>query len=248
MIKQNQQPQVLLFADEDFIGGLNRPTTYYPEVKKQVELGNLIVADLSSASSYTLDVSPIGDGSDLYLLNKYNGRYLKATNGDLLNTLIDDQSIALKEALVRLGAKHIVIEESTSEVEKNEKDATAEGGKKFLEIIANAHITWNLSVDIKTKIEYKNDQNRAVDYQKVEEFYSKHGLIGDTKLEMWLDRLKEKGSLSGTESYTVTYLSEVENAINVSLAINAKIFSSKLDFNSLHSHKYKKEKTLTVIF
>lgn len=76
MIKQNQQPQVLLFADEDFIGGLNRPTTYYPEVKKQVELGNLIVADLSSASSYTLDVSPIGDGSDLYLLNKYNGRYL----------------------------------------------------------------------------------------------------------------------------------------------------------------------------
>lgn len=248
MIKQNQQSQVLLFADEDFIGGLNRPTTYYPEVKKQVELGNLIVADLLSAKNYTLDVPPIGDGSDLYLLNKYNGSYLKATNGDLLNKLIDDQSFAVKEALIYLGAKHIVIKESTSDVEKKEIDANANGGKNSLEIKANAHITWNLSVDIKTKIEFKDDQNRASDHQFARDWCHKHGLKGDTKIEMWLDRLEKKGSLSGTESYTVTYLSEVENAINVSLAINAKIFSSKLDFNSLHSHKYKKEKTLTVIF
>lgn len=248
MIKRKQQPQVLLFADEDFIGGLNRPTTYYPEVKKQVELGNLIVADLLSAKRYTLDVPPIGDGSDLYLFNKYNGSYLKATNGDLLNKLIDDQSIAIKEALIYLGAKHIVIKESTTDITKTDLDLNGETDAKALEIKANAHITWNLSVDIKTKIEYKDEQNKAVDYQTANDYCSKHGLKGDTKIKMWLDRLEKKGSLSGTESYTVTYLSEVENAINVSLAINAKIFSSKLDFNSLHSHKYKKEKTLTVIF
>lgn len=246
--KNKQHPQVLLFADEDFIYGLNRPQTYYPDVKNQIDLGNLIVDNLLNSSKYKLDSNPIGDGSDLYIYNRYCGRYLKSTNSDLLITLIGDQNYAVKEALVCLGAKHIVIREESQNV--NDRSVTVENntGSKAVKVDASAHVSWNLSVDIKSQIEYINAENHPLSHDKIENFLCEHGLIGDTKLEMLLARLKERGSLSGTEKYEVSYLSEVKNAVDVSLAIKARIFNEKLDFDYQKTQKCSIKKMLEVTF
>lgn len=249
MDKMNEQhPQVLLFANEDFIYGLNRH--YYPDVEKQVGLGNLRVESLSNSSKYNLDHNPIGDGSDMYIYNKYKycGIYLKSTSSDLLKTLIVDQSIAVQEAFIRMGAKHITICEETTDEDKTSIDVNSDTGYKSVGVRANAHILWDKSVDIKSKIEFQDNDNHPSTIDEVERFLNDYGLIGDAKLEMLFGRLKERRTLSGKEKYEVSYLSEVDNTINVALAINAVIFSEKLDFSHEHNHKYSIKKVIEVAF
>lgn len=241
-------PQVLLFADEDLVGGLNRQQTYYPEIKRQVDLGNLMVAEYSNSHLFKIDTPPVADGSDLYVYNKYSGVYIKSTSQDLLNKLIEDQSIAVKETLVRMGAKHIVISEGQHNADKSKIKGDADVKTPVTSVKVNSELSWNRSVDVDSKVEYENDQNRACKPSEVEQFMASHGMTGDTKLELLLDRMKSVGSLSGTETYEVSYLSEVDNAISVSLKINARIFSSKLNFESLHQHEYRIKKVLKVTF
>lgn len=147
-----------------------------------------------------------------------------------------------------MGAKHITICEETTDEDKTSIDVNSDTGYKSVGVRANAHILWDKSVDIKSKIEFQDNDNHPSTIDEVERFLNDHGLIGDAKLEMLFGRLKERRTLSGKEKYEVSYLSEVDNTINVALAINAVIFSEKLDFSHEHNHKYSIKKVIEVAF
>lgn len=233
------KPKVLLFAEDEYVYGVE--LGYYPEIKKQTDLNNLKVEYMKNRSKYILDTDPIGDGSDLYFLNKYSGIYRKSIDSDLLNKFIDDQSHAVKESLIKLGAKHIVIIEEQNNAEKSNTRFSAGGGGVKVGGEVGVGWSWNKEVDIKTRIEYSNDLNTARTPKDVETFINEHGLGGDTKLRGLWDRLNETGDLTGTtEKYEVSYLSDVGNAIDIAVAINAVAFNAKLNFA--------REKQCTTIF
>lgn len=248
MNNNEQKPKVLLFAEDEYVDGVE--FGYYPEVNKQSDLCNLKVEYMKNRSEYKLDSDPIGDGSDLYFLNIYSGIYRKSTDSDLLNNkFIDDQSHAVKESLIKLGAKHIVMIEEQNSSNKNDTRFSTEGKNKGVGGGLDASRSWNKTIDIKSRIEYHNDGNQARDSKDVETFIREHGLGGDTTLSFLLDRLKETGDLSGTtEKYEVSYLSDVINAFDIALKVNAVVFNAKLNLENRKQNTTAIKKVLEVTF
>ena len=75
-----------------------------------------------------------------------------------------------------------------------------------------------------------------------------NGIIGDAKLMMLLNRLKEDGKIYGTEKYSVTYCSEIKTALNIAAGINYKLFSNELDLSREKNHVHTMTKELEIVF
>ena len=75
-----------------------------------------------------------------------------------------------------------------------------------------------------------------------------HGLGNDASLIMLLNRLEEDGELHGTETYDVTFLSEMQNALNVAANMNYKLFNDNLDFSKKHNHIKTISRTIKINF
>ena len=105
-----QLSNVLIVADEDIAYGIQKG--YYPELTKKVEDGILTIIDYESYQNIPeiqLLSKPLRNGEDVYILNPYTNKYISASDNELLDNLCIDKAYAVKEALVRMGAKRIVV-------------------------------------------------------------------------------------------------------------------------------------------
>lgn len=239
---------ILIVADEDKIYGVEKD--YYPSLKEAVDNGNLLLIPYTEwrESSLKLRSTPLCNGEDIYIRNPYFNYYISSSDNELLDIFCEDKSVAIKEALVWMGAKHIVIEEEVKDEDrlKASLDVGVKGGLDAGSL--NTKFAKMSSLDIKTRIESHDNDRTPKSIQEVGGFLSRHGLIQDTKLSLLAERLRVDGKLSGSEKYTVTYLNEVQFALNILAKVDYKVFSSNLDFSLEHNHLHTFSRVLDITF
>lgn len=256
MAKVIMKPQLLIVTEEEITYGVEHG--YYPEFFPAIQCGSLaivsreeIVKDNKRKNpKYRLDRSemPVGNGQDFYMWNQYSNIYRSIWNQDILNILVSDKSFAVKEILVRMGAKDVVLMDDVAQSDK--KDVVAKNtadlkiGKGNVEVKYNNVSTQN----IKSKIESHNPNNTPRSPQIVEELMEKYGLAYDSYLEKLLERLKVDGKLEGTERYTITYSNEIKSALNIAAQINYQLFDDDLDFSQEHTFVRTISKTIDINF
>lgn len=239
---------ILVVADEDKINGVEKG--YYPTLKESLDNGNLLLLPYGEwrNTSLKLKTNPKGDGTDVYILNPYTGCYISSLDNELLDTFCSDKNAVIKEALVRMGAKHIIVKEEIKD--KNKLNASlgagANGGTYRGSL--TSQFSRLSSVELKTSIESHDPDRIPMSSQKVEEFLKSHGLIYDTKLALLAERLSETGKLSGREKYTVWYLNEVQFALSILANVDYKVFSANLDFSLEHIHLHTFSQKLDIRF
>ena len=243
----SNSPELLIIADDDLTYGINHG--YYPEMSLQIKTGVLEICSVDTDfSKYNLSKMPLGNGKDIYVRNPYANKYVYMWESDILDTLINDKSYAIKEVLVRMGARHITLIENTKDTTSSTTQINNRAKVKFAEVNVDSNYERHSSVNISSQIESHDVNRQAKSAVDVESFMRKYGLLGDSKLLMLLDRLKEDKLLHGTEKYSVSFCTELESALNIAANINFKLFSNKLDFSHKNNHIHTITKELMIEF
>lgn len=245
-----ETPDLLIITDKERVFRFTH--NYRPGIQKAIEDRRLMVLDYENWSNnrqITLFSNPLCDGKDVYIRNPYSNCYIRASDSQILDLFCQAKSQAVKEVLVCMGAKHIIVEDEVSDKDSIKGDtkinaSTANGIGGSL----NTSFSWITSVNFKSTIESIDSQRTPKSYDEVTSFMQSHGLSGDTTLTLLCERLKADGKLSGTEKCTLTYLNEVDSALKVLASIDYKIFNSSLDFSREHNHIHCITKSLHIEF
>lgn len=245
-----EKPSLLIIADDDLSYGIDKG--YYSDLSNAIKLNNLAVYPLDKVPSLTdkdirLSEKPIGDG-EVYLRNPYANNYVSMKNSDILNTFIETKSYAIKEALVKMGAKDIVLKESVHDKNTSRYEVNNEMGINVVKAQINGNYLSDITVDMKSSIESHDPNRKPKPYQEVVNFMVSHGLSNDSKLLLLAERLKTDGRISGIEKYEVTYCSEIANALKIAASIDYKMFSDNFDFSVEHNHVHIIKKSLEINF
>lgn len=241
---------LLIIADDDLSYGINQG--YYPDMPKAIDLGNLTVCPLSNVDNLIehdihLSARPIGYG-EVYFRNPYTNCYVSMKDSDLLNTFVETKSYAIKEALVLMGAKDIVMKESVHDKDSQNYESNNRMGYNIAKAEINGKCINEISVDMMSTIESHDPNRKPKSYKKIVDFMNGHGLASDSKLRLLCERLKSDGKISGIEKYEISYCSEIAQAINIAAKIDYKLFSANLDFSSEHNHVHIIKKSLEINF
>lgn len=242
---------LLIIADDDLSYGINQG--YYPDMTKAIDLGNLTVCPLSNVDNLIehdihLSAQPIGDGEDVYLRNPYANYYVSMKDSNILNTFIETKSYAIKEVLVKMGAKDIVLKESVHDKNTSHYGVNNEMGVNVVKAKINGNYLNEITVDMKSSIESHDPNRKPKPYKEIVDFMESHGLSNDSKLSLLAERLKTDGRISGIEKYEVTYCSEIDSALKIAASIDYKMFSDNLDFSVEHNHVHEIKKSLEINF
>ena len=246
-----KKSSLLIIADDDLSYGIDKG--YYPDLTKAIALNNLSVFPLGDvmaleSNDIHLSVQPLGDGEDVYVRNPYANCYVSIKDSDLLNTFVQAKSYAIKEALVKMGAKDIVMTESIHDKDTPRYEVNNKVGVKLAKAEINGKNVNEISVDMKSCIESHDPNRQPKSDKEVIEFMKSHGLASDTQLLSLYERLKSDGKISGIEKYEVTYCSEIASALTIAASIDYKMFSDNLDFSREHNHVHTISKTLQINF
>lgn len=253
--RNKHMPQLLIVDDQDgdLINGIKRG--YWPEYEKQIAIGNLnvITPRQALALKYPLQTPPLGDGEDFYIGNPSSNTYLSTRSTDLLQDLVIDKSFAVRETLIMMGAKKISLNSVGKEVDtKNTKGDIKANGKAGKIAKAGGEVSVSNtsvnSLDLTTYVE-SNDPNRVPKKaEEVESFMFEHGLEKDSALRAFLSRLKRDGVMHGTDKYTITYLKEVDNALDIAGSLDIPDFDAGLTFKREHNHTLSITKEVEIDF
>lgn len=245
-----QLSNVLIVADEDIANGIQKG--YYPELTKKVEDGILTVIGYDSYQNIPeiqLLSKPLRNGEDVYNLNPYTNKYILHSDNELLDKLCIDKAYAVKEALVRMGAKRIVVEN-----EFKERDQLNTEGKTKVGVCSKGQgsLTTTFSrfstIHLESLLTSEDPDRIPKPYSDVKSFIENNGLSNDSRLGFLLNRMKEDGKLHGKEEYTLEYFNEVSFALNVLSTLNLSLFSSSLDFKLEHNHIHRISSKLSIEF
>lgn len=248
-----QKPVLLVIGDNDLVYGIEHG--FYPKFLQNINKKALKVLSIDNHNcEYNLTKSPVGDGMDFYVWNPSAGNYLSMWDSALADILISDKSFAIKEALVYMGAKDIVLSEETVKKQSiftkigNFFGINDKVGIELANVDFGLKHSKEVTREIRSTIESHDINRKAKSYNEVLEFLCEHGLTNDASLMMLLDRLKKDGEIRGTEKYTVSYLEEVQNALDIAASINFKLFNDKLDFSRKKNIVHTMSKTLEINF
>ena len=245
-----QLSNVLIVADEDIANGIQKG--YYPELTKKVEDGILTVIGYDSYQNIPeiqLLSKPLRNGEDVYILNPYTNKYILHSDNELLDKFCIDKAYAVKEALVRMGAKRIVVEN-----EFKERDQHNTEGKTKVGVCSKGQgsLTTTFSrfstINLESQLTSEDPDRIPKPYSDVKSFIENNGLSNDSRLGFLLNRMKEDGKLHGKEEYTLEYFNEVSFALNVLSTLNLSLFSSSLDFKLEHNHIHRISSKLSIEF
>lgn len=246
--KKNQMPQLLIVdqSDGDLKNGIK--FGYYPELLTTIESGSLAVITPKESKRFNLMSPPLGNGMDFYVSNPSSQNYISIWDTEILRILVNDKSFAVKETLVWMGAKDISLIQNAADIDGTNVNIKNQADLKLANVDANVDYSSSISINLKSSIESHDPNRRPKPAKKVAEFMRNHGLGNDASLIMLLNRLEEDGELHGTETYDVTFLSEMQNALNVAANMNYKLFNDNLDFSKKHNHIKTISRTIKINF
>ena len=166
--------------------------------------------------------------------------YVKMDDDNIEKLFITSQCNAVKEALVRMGAKRITIKKAVKDVEKEE--TAVNGNAKHAIVKGEVHVGWDksTSINLQGMISSEDPNREPKPFADVMAFINEHGLANDTFLTGLADRLKCDERLSGKEEYSVNWLSELKSSWNFAVDIHAKLVSAHVDamHKKEHIHEF----------
>lgn len=184
------------------------------------------------------------DRTDFYIRDPYKPcTYFRITDENIDKLMVESRSIAIREALVMLGAKDIRLYKDIHDTENSETNAKLKAGVLLVNGEGEFNYQKDFSLTITQNIESHDPGRVAESPDAVFTYLREHNLANDANLIGLAERLQRKGYLSGTETIEVTFLSELESALSILCKLNVKVFNAQLDFNhkqkSTHSITYK---------
>ena len=170
---------LLIIADDDLSYGINQG--YYPDMTKAIDLGNLTVCPLSNVDNLIehdihLSARPIGYG-EVYFRNPYTNCYVSMKDSDLLNTFVETKSYAIKEALVLMGAKDIVMKESVHDKDSQNYESNNRMGYNIAKAEINGKCINEISVDMMSTIESHDPNRKPKSYKKIVDFIDRKSVV-----------------------------------------------------------------------
>ncbi len=226
-----QKEALLIITDEDTRYGVEHG--YYANtesIMKGIERRNMRVINYGEAESLKLDGYPQEDGNDIYFLNPYSDRYIRITDNDLLVKMSLGKSLAIANTLIKMGAKHITIDEQVTSKKDSRFQSEVGGSKEGIggSVGVNYHNAEN--GDFKKIIESHDPNRVAKTVKEVKQYVRSRGLEDDPSICFWLERFCSDGKLSGKESIVVTFLSEVQSDLKILAGMDLEVFNVKGSF------------------
>lgn len=231
---------LLMVVGKQYLNGLKKgwfDKSVTNDVKSRVEFvdQNDIVN-----SNITLHTVPTYRGKDLYIKDSHSNVYVSMDDDNIEKLFITSQCNAVKEALVRMGAKRITIKKAVKDVEKEE--TAVNGNAKHAIVKGEVHVGWDksTSINLQGMISSEDPNREPKPFADVMAFINEHGLANDTFLTGLADRLKCDERLSGKEEYSVNWLSELKSSWNFAVDIHAKLVSAHVDamHKKEHIHEF----------
>ena len=231
---KSSEPEMLIVADEEFMYGVQNG--YYPELKKVYNSPQTKICTYDETHSLDLQLAtePNLTGCTCYMLNRYAQKYMELTDPNLENSLISDQCIAVKELLVALGAKSIRLSREVEDVKEQSAEGELGVGYKVGEVKVGMGRDQVRRMNMKVLIESYDPQRLPKSVAAIENFLRKKGLQHESHLVCLVERLKndDHQRLYGVEKMSLSFLSEVQDALKLIADINIGLF-----FNAYAEHE-----------
>lgn len=231
---------LLMVVGKRYLNGLNKGwynKSVTNDVKRRVEF---VDQDDIVNSNITLHTVPTYCGKDLYIKDSHSNVYVSMDDDNIEKLFITSQCNAVKEALVRMGAKRITIKKTVKDVEKEE--TAVNGNAKHALVKGEVHVGWDksTSINLQGMISSEDPNRKPKPFADVMAFINEHGLANDTFLTGLADRLKCDERLSGKEEMTVNWLCELKSSWNFAVDIHAKLVNAHADamHRKEHIHEF----------
>lgn len=231
---------LLMVVGKQYLNGLNKgwfDKSVTNDVKRRVEFvdQNDIVN-----SNITLHTVPTYRGKDLYIKDSHSNVYVSMDDDNIEKLFITSQCNAVKEALVRMGAKRITIKKTVKDTDKEETELN--GNAKHALVKGEVHVGWDksTSINLQGMISSEDPNRKPKPFADVMAFINEHGLANDTFLTGLAKRLENDERLSGKEKYSVNWLSELKSSWNFAVDIHAKLVNARADamHKKEHIHEF----------
>ena len=231
---------LLMVVGKQYLNGLNKgwyDKSVTNDVKRRVEF---VDQDDIVNSNITLHTVPTYRGKDLYIKDSHSNVYVSMDDDNIEKLFITSQCNAVKEALVRMGAKRITIKKTVKDVEKEE--TAVNGNAKYALVKGEVHVGWDksTSINLQGMISSEDPNREPKPFADVMAFINEHGLANDTFLTTLAERLKCDERLSGKEEMTVNWLCELKSSWNFAVDIHAKLVNAHADamHKKEHIHEF----------
>lgn len=231
---------LLMVVGKQYLNGLNKgwyDKSVTNDVKRRVEF---VDQDDIVNSNITLHTVPTYRGKDLYIKDSHSNVYVSMDDDNIEKLFITSQCNAVKEALVRMGAKRITIKKTVKDVEKEE--TAVNGNAKYALVKGEVHVGWDksTSINLQGMISSEDPNREPKPFADVMAFINEHGLANDTFLTTLAERLKCDERLSGKEEMTVNWLCELKSSWNFAVDIKAKLVNAHVDamHKKEHIHEF----------
>ena len=229
-----------MVVGKQYLNGLNKgwfDKSVTNDVKRRVEF---VDQDDIVNSNITLHTVPTYRGKDLYIKDSHSNVYVSMDDDNIEKLFITSQCNAVKEALVRMGAKRITIKKTVKDVEKEE--TAVNGNAKYALVKGEVHVGWDksTSINLQGMISSEDPNREPKPFADVMAFINEHGLANDTFLTTLAERLKCDERLSGKEEMTVNWLCELKSSWNFAVDIHAKLVNAHADamHKKEHIHEF----------
>lgn len=231
---------LLMVVGKQYLNGLNKgwyDKSVTNDVKRRVEF---VDQDDIVNSNITLHTVPTYRGKDLYIKDSHSNVYVSMDDDNIEKLFITSQCNAVKEALIRMGAKRITIKKTVKDVEKEE--TAVNGNAKYALVKGEVHVGWDksTSINLQGMISSEDPNREPKPFADVMAFINEHGLANDTFLTTLAERLKCDERLSGKEEMTVNWLCELKSSWNFAVDIKAKLVNAHADamHKKEHIHEF----------
>jgi hypothetical protein len=231
---------LLMVVEKEYLDGINNgwyDKSVTNDVKRRVEF---VDQDDIVNSNITLHTVPTYRGKDLYIKDSHSNVYVSMDDDNIEKLFITSQCNAVKEALVRMGAKRITIKKTVKDVEKEE--TAVNGNAKHAIVKGEVRVGWDksTSINLQGMISSEDPNRKPKPFADVMAFINEHGLANDTFLTGLADRLKCDERLSGKEEMTVNWLCELKSSWNFAVDIKAKLVNAHADamHKKEHIHEF----------
>ena len=236
--------KTILVSNEDFVYGVEKK--HYPEILELKEQGSIDVCTKEDVKEkYASTVDSLNNEDAIYILNPYTNTCTPLDNPDLEQKMIIDEGIAVREALVALGAKHIFIKEEVEDKKEENGKVKVGGGTPIYEGELSSEGTKAIRLNLKKILESKDDgrepESIEICYKRIYE----SGLSNNPNLTSLFKRLKDSKDkrLFGTEKISIEYDKELSRSLDVALKLSKlEVFNANIGGSykskALHSFKY----------
>lgn len=184
-------------------------------------------------------MSPCGENI-FYLRNPYvQNTYELITKHNLDIELANNRAYAIREALVMLGALDINFVEEVSDQDK--KHQNVNGGVEVCGSDLKAEVGHSKEISMNVKCTIESHAPTRVPHSAVEvnRYLLTHGLENENNLKHLVERLERDGKLNGKEIVELTFLSELDSALDIIGSFNYKqIVKADIAYKIEHHHTH----------